>query len=312
MTDRTAAELEVDAEAARAQITSTAESIRSKMSPGQLIDEFTGILGGGDGAATLANLRGQIRDNPLPLTLIGAGVAWLMLGSGSDRSSGNGLRDYAGSSFSSGRRTGALTDAGAGWDEDYSNGGGETAAPDQPGMLESALDSATALVSDAADASRSAIETAKGAVAGAGERIAGAGERIAGATGGAGSMANDLGRRARQSAQEVFQREPLVLAALGLAVGTAIGAMLPGTSFEDEQLGGYRDKLRDAAGDLIDKGVEGAKEVAAEAYETIKDEADQHGLGGSGDVSVVEQVGKIVRSAAEKTEDSVRERIGPA
>jgi hypothetical protein len=125
-------------------------------------------------------------------------------------------------------------------------------------------------------------------------------------------MANDLGRRARQSAQEVFQREPLVLAALGLAVGTAIGAMLPGTSFEDEQLGGYRDKLRDAAGDLIDKGVEGAKEVAAEAYETIKDEADQHGLVGSGDVSVVEQVGKIVRSAAEKTEDSVRERIGPA
>jgi hypothetical protein len=320
MTDRTAAELEVDAEAARAQITSTAETIRSKMSPGQLIDEFTGILGGGDGAATLANLRGQIRDNPLPLTLIGAGVAWLMLGSGtssggssgSDRSSGNGLRDYAGSSFSSGRRTGASTGAGAGWDEDYSNGRGETAAPDQPGMLESALESATALVSDAADASRSAIDTAKGAVAGAGERIAGASERIAGATSGAGSMANDLGRRARQSAQEVFQREPLVLAALGLAVGTAIGAMLPGTSFEDEQLGGYRDKLRDAAGNLIDKGVEGAKEVAAEAYETIKDEADQHGLGGSGDVSVVEQVGKIVRSAAEKTEDSVRERIGPA
>ena len=86
MTDRTAAELEVDAEAARAQVTSTAESIRSKMSPGQLIDEFSGIFTGGDGAATLTNLKGQIRDNPLPLTLIGAGLAWLMLGTGTSSS----------------------------------------------------------------------------------------------------------------------------------------------------------------------------------------------------------------------------------
>ena len=172
-------------------------------------------------------------------------------------------------------------------------------------MVASAMESATALVADAADASRSAIDTARGA-------MASAGERIAGATGDMGSKANDIGQRARQSAQEVFQREPLVLAALGLAVGTAIGAMLPGTSFEDEKLGEYRDKLRAGAGDLIDKGVEGAKEVAAEAYETIKDEADRHGLGGSGESSVVEQVGKIVKSAAEKTEESVRERITPA
>ena len=55
-------------------------SIRSRMSPGQLIDEFTGLFTGGDGATALNNLKGQIRDNPLPMALVGTGLAWLMMG----------------------------------------------------------------------------------------------------------------------------------------------------------------------------------------------------------------------------------------
>ena len=47
------------------------------------------------------------------------------------------------------------------------------------------------------------------------------------------SGARDLTAKARQSATDLFESEPLVIAALGLAVGTAIGAMLPRTSLED-------------------------------------------------------------------------------
>ena len=82
MNDRTTSELEHDAEMARARVADTAESIRNRMTPGQLIDEFTGLFSGGDGAAALGNLKAQVRDNPLPLTLIGTGLAWLMLGQG--------------------------------------------------------------------------------------------------------------------------------------------------------------------------------------------------------------------------------------
>ena len=80
MNDKSAAELEVDAQAARARVAETADSIRSRMSPGQLIDEFTGLFTGGDGATALNNLKGQIRDNPLPMALVGTGLAWLMMG----------------------------------------------------------------------------------------------------------------------------------------------------------------------------------------------------------------------------------------
>ncbi|ESX46945.1 hypothetical protein X761_30715 [Mesorhizobium sp. LSHC424B00] len=82
MNEKSAAELEREAEAARARVMETAESIRGKMTPGQLLDEFTGLFSGGESAAMLSNLRTQVRDNPLPVTMVGAGLAWLMFGSG--------------------------------------------------------------------------------------------------------------------------------------------------------------------------------------------------------------------------------------
>jgi len=297
MTDKSAAELERDAEAARAKVADTAESIRSKMSPGQLIDEFTGLFTGGDGAAALTNLKTQIRDNPLPLTMVGAGLAWLMLGGGGGSSSAREPqrfrdRDNGGSQFGSGSGQKSYGDY------------GENSEQQREGMLADAMDSITSAAEGAVDAAKGAVNTAKDA-------MGNASDRFMGATGEIGSTASDMTQRARQSAQEMFQREPLVIAALGLAVGTAIGAMLPSTTIEDEQLGPYREKLRDTAEDLIEDGVEGAKEVAAETYQTIKDEADRQGLGASGETSVVEQVGKVVKSAAAKTEKSLREKIAP-
>ena len=58
-----AAELEREAEAARARISDTADQIRAKMSPGQMMDEVLNQFRG-DGSQMFANLRGQARDKP--------------------------------------------------------------------------------------------------------------------------------------------------------------------------------------------------------------------------------------------------------
>ncbi|TGS54611.1 DUF3618 domain-containing protein, partial [Mesorhizobium sp. M1D.F.Ca.ET.183.01.1.1] len=71
MSDKSAAELEREAEAARARVVDTADSIRDKMTPGQLFDEFTELFAGGD-SQMLRNLKAQMRDNPLPLAVVGA------------------------------------------------------------------------------------------------------------------------------------------------------------------------------------------------------------------------------------------------
>jgi hypothetical protein len=50
--------------------------------------------------------------------------------------------------------------------------------------------------------------------------------------------------------------------------------------------------------------------VAADAYDTIKTEADRQGLAG-GNTSLVEKVGAVARTTAAKTEQKVRSKIKP-
>jgi ElaB/YqjD/DUF883 family membrane-anchored ribosome-binding protein len=293
MTEKSAAELERDADIARAKVADTAESIRSKMTPGQLIDEFTGMFAGSDGSAMLDNLKVQVRDNPLPLTLVGAGLAWLMLGSGrSATSSAAGAsqakRDPVYRNVSEQSRDGA----GDSWQR--SSGDKSVEGSGMGTMLSAAAGSVSSAASGAAEAAVDAASDAKEGLTRTAERL--------------GSSTSDMTARARQSAQDLFQREPLAIAAVGLAVGTAIGVMLPHTATEDEQLGGYRDKLRERAEDAVEKGLEQAKQVAAEAYEAVKEEADRQASSGDAD-TLVDKVGKVVKRTANKTEEAVRDRL---
>ncbi|TGS85489.1 hypothetical protein EN820_55945, partial [bacterium M00.F.Ca.ET.177.01.1.1] len=51
----------------------------------------------------------------------------------------------------------------------------------------------------------------------------------------------DMATSAGRSAHNLLQDQPLAAAAVGLAIGAAIGAMLPHTEVEDERLGAYRE-----------------------------------------------------------------------
>ncbi|ESY76628.1 hypothetical protein X740_27985 [Mesorhizobium sp. LNHC221B00] len=270
MNEKSAAEFEREAEAARARVVETAESIRGKMTPGQLLDEFTGIFSGGESSAMLDNLRTQVRDNPLPVTMIGAGLAWLMLGSGPS----NGGRRPAGyaAAMAPGRRDDA--DGGA---------SGSTLA-----------DAATSLSSAASSVGDSLSSAATIAAEGLTSNAASAG-----------SATGDMAAKAGRSAQELLNDQPLAVAAVGLAIGAAIGAMLPHTAMEDEQLGGYREQLRNTSQDMLNQGLEQAKQVAADGYETVKHEAGRQDKDAG---TLADQLGGIVKSAADATEQSVRER----
>ncbi|MER8413555.1 hypothetical protein [Mesorhizobium sp. M0618] len=270
MKEKSAAELEREAEAARARVMETAESIRGKMTPGQLLDEFTGLFSGGESSAMLSNLRTQVRDNPLPVTMVGAGLAWLMFGSGTSNTA-HGPAGYP------------LPSAPARHDEGERGGFSGTLS-----------DAAESLSSSATSVGDTISSTARAAAAG-----------LTGSAANASSTTGDMAKASR-SAQYLLEDQPLAVAAVGLAIGAAIGAMLPHTATEDEQLGAYGDKLRDTAETMLDRGLDEAKQVAADAYETIKQEAGrQHMEAGT----MADQLGEIVKSTADKTERAVRERI---
>ena len=75
-------QLERDAEQTRSQLAQTLEELRERMTPGQLVDQAVDYAKDSDGGQFVRNLGRQTTANPLPVALIGAGVAWLMLSNG--------------------------------------------------------------------------------------------------------------------------------------------------------------------------------------------------------------------------------------
>jgi hypothetical protein len=75
-----AEQLEREAEQARTQIASTLDELRACATPGHVLDQLADRVSDGAAAAFAQNLKHQAVNNPLPVMLVGAGLAWLMLG----------------------------------------------------------------------------------------------------------------------------------------------------------------------------------------------------------------------------------------
>lgn len=244
MTDTDTAELERQAEEARVRLSDTADKLRARMSPGQLMDELMGQFRDGDSGAMLANLRTQVRDNPMALALIGSGVAWLLAGNGAAapaKSSGSAADLGAFTSVSGDRaplRSAAEPDTSGG----EAGSGPATAARK---TIRSGLEAAGDMASDAKAAGTTAASEVKQA---------------------AGDIAGQAGRTFR----DMLDREPLVIAALGIAAGAAVGALLPATDLERDHLGGPAAQLRDKAKEMVDRGMEAARDIAGDVAAKVQ------------------------------------------
>ena len=73
--------LEQEAGRTRAKLTEALEALRARMTPGQVIDQLIEYAREGPGAGFGRNLAREVREHPLPLVLIGIGIAWLMVAS---------------------------------------------------------------------------------------------------------------------------------------------------------------------------------------------------------------------------------------
>lgn len=78
---RQSEQFEKEAEQTRAQLAVTLAELRARMTPGQVIDSVVDYASEGPAAEFFNNLGREVRENPLPLVLIGIGIAWLMVAS---------------------------------------------------------------------------------------------------------------------------------------------------------------------------------------------------------------------------------------
>jgi len=280
---------------------------------GHIVDEARTQFFGSGGGEFATNLGRQIRENPMPAALIGLGVLWMMMGDRGGRTRTHGVRVQA---SGTGRETG------------YFEGTGERAqqAAAQMGMgLRTTAETMR-------DAGESAAERARQAAAGAGESMrsmAGsvsetmrhAGESASewmqqarSATRSAGEGAGQMRQRTMQSFNALVEEQPLVLGAIGLALGAVVGAMLPSTRIEDQYLGETRDQLRDAiaeqGGELYERG----KVTATEVYRAAAEEARAQGLV-SGETSgkpLAERAEEVLTKAGEAAKEAAQREAGAA
>jgi hypothetical protein len=192
-------QLERDIAATRMEIDSTLAAIQDKLSPGQILDQALRYTKD-NGGQLAGNVGRSVRDNPIPLALVGIGLSWLMV-SGSRGDDDLPSRPTTGEDRSSVRERAAHT---------------ADAAQDR-------LDSVRAQTADAARGAR------------------------------------DGAYRAKDSAIRFFDEHPLVVGALAVAAGAALGALLPATRRESEVMGDESARVREAA---KEETVRSAKTIA--------------------------------------------------
>ncbi len=282
----------------RTQVADTATDIKERLSPDAIKTEVTQYVR--DSRDQLWHtLERKARDNPLQAVAVGAALAYpalklmrampaplLLVGAGLllSRTTGNGgsasgatdaLKSQAQGAFEtasdtfdkatdSARRT--VHDA-----QDYARQGAESVVDRATATASSIKDRVT----DAADDATSAIRDTAGRVMG---------------------QAEDLVQQTRETVSDTWDKNPLLIAAIGLGIGAFIAAAFPSTKAEETMFGDASDALRRQAEGVAAKGVEAAKS----AVEGVAAAASGQGLSVDGLNQLGESLTGKVRAVAER------------
>lgn len=303
---RSTREIERDVERTRSDIEDTVEALRDKMSIGQIVDEAAHYFRDSGGTEVLNNFAAQARANPMPLALVGIGLAWLMSGRGqpamrsysSYRGSyaGNGGSAYGGSSYGGSSYGGSQSGIGArvgetaGAARDALSGTGRKAGEAVASSMHKVGDSASQAYGKVSDTASQAY----GKVSDTASQAYGAVSDTASHT------YDQVSRRAGQvqrTVADLIEDEPLILAGLGLAVGAAIGAMMPATRTEQEFMGDKLDELKEGASEMAREEWNKAKSVARDAASAAMSEVEK----GGANAQTAERAAKSASRTAEQS-----------
>jgi hypothetical protein len=278
----TSAQLEREAERARGDIVDSLSELRSRMRPGRLVDETFDFARDGRAGQFVRNLGRQAADNPLPVLLIGAGVAWLMMG--------RSIRESAGTV--TGRSQSRLSTAGTDARSAVSDAS-QRAAEAGGQMKEHVTDKASDMASDVASGISSNVDAARrtapdlrdrvGATASdLAERAGAAGSSMGQAASSAADKAADLYNQTGQNARDAvtgfasfMKEQPIALAGFGIALGALLGAAFPATETENKLMGETSDAVKAGAAEVAKEQWEKGKAVASAAADKALGEVEQ-------------------------------------
>lgn len=378
-------QIERDLEDTRARLDATLDALQQKLSPAQMVDQAMNWFKDGDSSDLGRTIGRSLRDNPIPVALVGIGLGWLLVGGG-----GRGRREGPAHDPEPGRTRHVGRQAPPRAQERYgsfASAGGMGTTHHQPPPYEAAAYDDLARKADEAGARiqrgveeteesfKERLHAARGAVVGVtrqvGEALSTYGDRVEHAVGQAADrfreasrsmseaasraadrtsdmagqaydmagQAYDQGRAglrslydygqsaahsARSGAEQAgesmrdagsrtasyLKEQPLLLGAIGLAVGVALGALLPASRYEREIAGDLRRSLGNQARDAVSELGQRAARVAETMLDTAQEAAQREGFTrvspGEAAAAARNEVAGAARGARRVAEDTLR------
>ena len=315
-------QIEADLARTRSRMDHRLDQLQEHLTPKQMLNDAFAYFRGGDGADITHDLLSRVRANPMPLALVGVGVAWLIASNPAD---GIGAATAPGDALHGRLRT---ADASTVRMSDEDDDAYQARLAEARGLVlnvarnagDTAASYATRVRAAMADTARGARDTTNDLTRAGGDAAGSLTERAAhrGAqlTQGTHSMA--------QSTRDTLSSlagNPFALGAIAAVVGAVAGSLLP--TFEQEEAAlattaaTIREKGRDLAQEVVDRGTR----VATDTLAAVKDSADAHGLTADrpiGDIAGELKSGDLaghVKAVAQETlqagQDRVSKQVAP-
>jgi ElaB/YqjD/DUF883 family membrane-anchored ribosome-binding protein len=279
-------EIRAQIEQTRSEMSETINAIQDKLSPDNLKDQAKEMVreatigraeemvnNAGDTAKGLrASVMETIRQNPVPAAIAGISLGWLFMNraNGGSNSQGQYSRGY---SYDRMRYSSGYPGAGnygPGYGTGYDGG-----ARGNSGGIGEMASQAKDTVGDVASQAKNTVGDV------AGQAASTVGDVASQARDTVGDMAGEAQYRAQQatySLQNMLQDNPLAVGAVAVALGAAVGFIVPETQQEHQLLGQARDTLVDKAQTVAQDTVQKVQNVAEEATQTVQQEAQNQGL----------------------------------
>lgn len=223
--DRSSEQIQADIQRTRSDLDRTLTLLERRLEPRRLLDQGVDYLRDHGAREYLSNLGRAAKEQPLPLALVGVGLAWMMMTNGrSGRSvtDGRALGDAVGSAAADARSRTAEGVEGLRSRADELSGKVSDAASQLASQTRDAAQRTSQGLSEAADAARArAAQVSEATRQGA--------------------------QKLRSGYDHLVNEQPLALGAIGLALGAVLAATAPRTRQEDEWMGGASDRLVDDA-----------------------------------------------------------------
>ena len=228
--DRRPEEIQAEIDRTRGDLNETLRAIENRLNPSELFDQGVDYLRHSGAREYVVNLGAAARQDPLPLALVGVGLAWLMI-SGRD-----------------GHRVDRVRVGSPGPSVDEVRSG----MRDTVSGVRDTVSGAVAGVKGAVANVRDKVSSVRGSASRTTQRISDTTQRLGQTAQAARDKAGQMGSVAREQADRVrsgFDRlvneQPLALGAIGLAVGAVLAASAPRTRQEDRLMGDASDRIKD-------------------------------------------------------------------